>query len=307
LQNLQTVQNRNGLRVNNHFDGDALNFSIEMETGTGKTYVYLRTALELARRYNFTKFIIVVPSIAIKEGVKSSLESMRDHFKFDLGYEPYEASVYNGKSPEVVQSFATSTMTQFMVMTIDAIRGNRKLIIREEREKLNGIAPIDYLAAVNPIVIMDEPQNMESELSSSAINDLNPLCTLRYSATHTKDYNMMYRLDPVDAHREKLVKGIVVANAQQKGTDAKPYVKLLDVRNSPKIQAYLELLVRDKNGNIGRKPLWLNQHDRLDVRTNNDIYEGYIINDISTIPACIDIGSQGILNIGENSISKFSI
>lgn len=298
LQNVKLIQDDNGIEPLNHLKG--MNFSIEMETGTGKTYVYLRTALELARRYNFTKFIIVVPSIAIKEGVKSSLESMRDHFKFDLGYEPYEASVYNGKSPEVVQSFATSTMTQFMVMTIDAIRGNRKLIIREERDKLNGIAPIDYLAAVNPIVIMDEPQNMESELSSSAINDLNPLCTLRYSATHTKDYNMMYRLDPVDAHREKLVKGIVVANAQQKGTDAKPYVKLLDVRNSPKIQAYLELLVRDKNGNIGRKRKWLNQHDRLDVRTNNDIYEGYIINDISTIPACVDIGSQGILNLGEN-------
>lgn len=298
LENVKQIQDENGIEPTEHLSG--MNFSVEMETGTGKTYVYLRTALELARRYNFNKFIIVVPSVAIKEGVKSSLQSMKDHFKFDLGYEPYEDSAYDGKSPEVVQSFATSTMTQFMVMTIDAIRGNRKLIIREERDKLNGIAPIDYLAAVNPIVIMDEPQNMESELSTSAINDLNPLCTLRYSATHTKDYNMMYRLDPVDAHREKLVKGIVVANAQQRGTDAKPYVKLLDVRNTPKMQAYLELLVRDKNGNIGRKPLWINQHDRLSVRTNNDIYEGYTINDISTIPACVDIGSQGILNLGEN-------
>lgn len=298
LENVQSIQNDNGIEPNLRLDG--MNFSVEMETGTGKTYVYLRTALELAKRYGFNKFIIIVPSVAIKEGVKSSIESMRDHFKLEAGYDPYEASVYDGKSPEVVQSFATSTMTQFMIMTIDAIRGNRKLIVREARDKLNGIAPIDYLAAVNPIVIMDEPQNMESELSTSAIADLNPMCTLRYSATHTRDYNMMYRLDPVDAHREKLVKGIVVANAQQKGSDAKPYVKLLDVRNSPRLEAYLELLVRDKNGNTGRKPLWVKQHDKLEIRTGNSIYEGYTINEISTIPVNVEIGTHGVLMLGDN-------
>lgn len=298
LQNVRAIQNENGIEPATKLDG--MNFSVEMETGTGKTYVYLRTALELAKRYGFNKFIIIVPSIAIKEGVKSSIESMRDHFQFEAGYDPYEASVYDGKSPEVVQSFATSTMTQFMIMTIDAIRGNRKLIIREARDKLNGIAPLEYLAAVNPVVIMDEPQNMESDLSTSAIADLNPMCTLRYSATHTRNYNMMYRLDPVDAHREKLVKGIVVASAQQKGSDAKPYVKLLEVRNTPKLQAYLELLVRDKNGNIGRKPLWVNHHDKLDIRTGNSIYEGYTINDISTIPANVEIGTHGVLMLGDN-------
>ncbi len=297
LENVRAIQNENGIEPTNKLDG--MNFSIEMETGTGKTYVYLRTAFELAKRYSFTKFIIIVPSIAIKEGVKSSIESMRDHFR-DIYATPFDMNVYDGKSPEVVQSFATSTTLQFMIMTIDAIRGNRKLIIREERDKLNGIAPIDYLAAVNPIVIMDEPQNMESELSTSAIADLNPLCTLRYSATHTRDYNMMYRLDPVDAHREKLVKGIVVANAQQKGSDAKPYIKLLDVRNTPKLQAYIEILVRDRNGNIGRKPLWVNHHDKLDIRTGNSIYEGYTINDISTVPANVEIGTHGVLMIGDN-------
>lgn len=298
LENVRVIQNENGIDPSAKLDG--MNFSVEMETGTGKTYVYLRTALELSKRYGFNKFIIIVPSIAIKEGVKSSLESMKDHFRYEAGYDPYEATIYDGKSPEVVQSFATSTMTQFMIMTIDAIRGNRKLIIREARDKLNGIAPLEYLGAVNPIVIMDEPQNMESELSTSAIADLNPLATLRYSATHTRDYNMMYRLDPVDAHREKLVKGIIVANAQQKGSDAKPYIKLLDVRNSPKLQAYVEVLVRDKNGNVGRKPLWVNHHDKLDIRTGNSIYEGYTINDISTIPANIEVGTQGVLMLNEN-------
>lgn len=298
LENVRAIQDDNGIEPAERLDG--MNFSVEMETGTGKTYVYLRTALELSKRYGFNKFIIIVPSIAIKEGVKSSIEAMRDHFRFEAGYDPYEAMVYDGKSPEVVQSFATSTMTQFMIMTIDAIRGNRKLIIREQRDKLNGIAPIDYLSAVNPIVIMDEPQNMESELSTSAIADLNPMATLRYSATHTRDYNMMYRLDPVDAHREKLVKGIVVANAQQKGSDAKPYIKLLDVRNSPRLEAYVEVLVRDRNGNIGRKPLWVKHHDKLDIRTGNSIYEGYTINEISTIPANVEIGTHGVLMLGDN-------
>ena len=298
LENVRAIQDDNGIEPAERLDG--MNFSVEMETGTGKTYVYLRTALELSKRYGFNKFIIIVPSIAIKEGVRSSIEAMRAHFRFEAGYDPYEAMVYDGKSPEVVQSFATSTMTQFMIMTIDAIRGNRKLVIREQRDKLNGIAPLEYLAAVNPIVIMDEPQNMESELSTSAIADLNPMATLRYSATHTRDYNMMYRLDPVDAHREKLVKGIVVANAQQKGSDAKPYIKLLDVRNSPRLEAYVEVLVRDRNGNIGRKPLWVKHHDKLDIRTGNSIYEGYTINEISTIPANVEIGTHGVLMLGDN-------
>jgi len=256
LENVVNIQNENGIEPVASLAG--MNFSVEMETGTGKTYVYLRTALEMSKRYGFRKFIIIVPSIAIKEGVKSSIESMRDHFRLEAGYDPYEATVYDGKNPEVVQNFATSTMTQFMIMTIDAIRGDKNTrVIHQERDKLNGIAPIEYLATVNPIVIMDEPQNMESELASSAIADLNPMCTLRYSATHRKEYNMMYRLDPVDAHREKLVKGIVVANAQQQGTDAKPYVKLLETRNDRGFEAKLELLVRDRNGNVGRKPLWV--------------------------------------------------
>jgi len=298
LENVRAVQEDNGEEPAAHLDG--LNFSIEMETGTGKTYVYLRTALELAKQYNFTKFIIIVPSIAIKEGVKSSLDSMKEHFTKELGYSPYEATVYDGRNPEVVQSFATSTMTQFMVITIDSIRGNRKLIVREARDRLNGIAPMEYLAAVNPIIIMDEPQNMESDLSASAISDLNPMCTLRYSATHTRSYNMMYRLDPVESHRENLVKSIVVANAEQKGSDAKPYIKLLDVRNTPRLEAYVEVLVKDKNGNIGRKPLWVKHHDDLAIRTNNDVYDSYTINDIATVPANIEIGTQGILMLGEN-------
>lgn len=195
LENVQAIQNENGIEPLSRLDG--MNFSIEMETGTGKTYVYLRTAFELARRYNFTKFIIIVPSVAIKEGVKSSIESMRDHF-MELYATPFDMNVYDGKSPEVVQSFATSTNMQFMIMTIQSIKGDKSnRIFHQERDKLNGIAPVDFMAATNPIIIMDEPQNMEGELSGGAIDKLSPLGTLRYSATHRRDYNMMYRLDPV--------------------------------------------------------------------------------------------------------------
>lgn len=298
LENVRAIQNDNGIEPTERLDG--MNFSVEMETGTGKTYVYLRTAFELAKRYNFKKIIIIVPSIAIKEGVKSSIESMREHFK-DMYATPFDVNVYDGKSPEVVQSFATSTTVQFMIMTIQGIKGdNSNRIFHQERDKLNGIAPVDFMAATNPIIIMDEPQNMEGDLAGGAIDKLSPLCTLRYSATHRREYNMMYRLDPVDAHREKLVKGIVVANAQQKGSDAKPYIKLLDVRNTPRLEAYLELLVRDKNGNVGRKPLWVKHHDKLDIRTGNSIYEGYTINEISTIPANVEIGMHGVLMLNEN-------
>lgn len=294
LENVKHIQNTNGVPIISELDG--MNFSIEMETGTGKTYVYLRTAFELAKRYNFRKFIIIVPSIAIKEGVKASIDSMKAHFESEYPGLRAEAIVYDGKNPEVVQSFATSTMMQFMIMTIDSIRGNRKLVVNEARDKLNGIAPIEYLAAVNPIVIMDEPQNMESELSSSAINDLNPMCTLRYSATHKKKYNLMYVLDPVDAHRQNLVKSIVVANAEQKGVDAKPYIKLLETRNkSGSIEAYLEMVFKDKSGKVSKKSAWVKNHQDLAVKTNNDIYEGYIINDINIIPSMVDISPYGIL------------
>ena len=162
LQNLQAVQDRNGLEVVGELAGSALDFDIEMETGTGKTYVYLRTMFELAQRYNFRKFVILVPSTPIKEGVTTSIRLMAKHFQ-DLYAEPFDASVYRGSTPEEVQSFATSTSVQIMVISIHALRGDKNSrVIHQTRDKLNGLRPIDYLRATRPVVIMDEPQNMES-------------------------------------------------------------------------------------------------------------------------------------------------
>lgn len=299
LQNLQNVQNRNGLQVNNKLDGDALNFSIEMETGTGKTYVYLRTIFELSKKYNFTKFIILVPSVAIKEGVATSIRLMKDHFT-ELYSIPFDSFTYSGKSSEEVQAFATSTNVQIMVMTIDSVKGDKNTrIIHQTRDKLNGLKPIEYLAATQPVIIMDEPQNMESELSQSAIGDLNPLCTLRYSATHKNEHNVIYRLDPVDAHEQSLVKQIVVADVVQQGTDAKPYIKLIDVKRDP-WQAKLELVVRTAQG-LTRKQINVKQHQDLAVVTNNDAYaNNWRVSEISLDPASIELTNHGMLMLGES-------
>ncbi|MBE4693658.1 DEAD/DEAH box helicase family protein [Brevibacterium casei] len=305
LANLQRVQDRNGLEVAPSLAGDALDFDIEMETGTGKTYVYLRTIFDLAVRYNFTKFVILVPSVAIREGVSTSIRLMREHFE-NL-YKPhgitFDASIYSGKSAEEVQSFATSTNVQILIMTIDSIRGNANTrIIHQTRDKLNGLRPIDYLKATHPVVIMDEPQNMESQLSQSAVGELDPVFTLRYSATHKKQRNVVYRLDPVDAHDLGLVKQIVVAEVAQQGADATPYIKLVEVRREPSWSARLELSCRKADGSLERRVVSVKQHQELsDARlTNNPIYEGWRINEMSIEPAYVDLTTHGFLYEGES-------
>lgn len=278
---------------------DALDFDIEMETGTGKTYVYLRTIFELAQKYDFTKFVILVPSVAIKEGVTTSIRLMRDHFQ-ELYSTPFDFSVYSGKAAEEVQPFATSTSVQIMVMTIDSVRGDQSTrIMHQRRDKLQGLRPIDYLSATRPVVIMDEPQNMESGPSQSAVGELNPLCTLRYSATHRQQRNVVYRLDPVDAHDLGLVKEIVVADVLQEGADAKPYIKLLNVRRNP-WQARVELVCRKADGSLERKEVSVALHKDLAAVTDNSAYDNnWRINEISLEPAYIELTNHGILQLGE--------
>jgi len=301
LQNLQTVQDRNGLEVVGELAEGSLDFDTEMETGTGKTYVYLRTIFELAKNYSFTKFIILVPSVAIREGVTTSIKLMTKHFQ-DLYATPFDSFVYSGSTPEEVQSFATSTSIQIMVMTIDSLRGDKNTrVIHQTRDKLNGLRPIDYLKATHPVVIMDEPQNMESLLSQSAVGELNPLCTLRYSATHRKTRNVVYRLDPVDAHDLGLVKQIVVAEALQQGADAAPYIKLQSVRNDRGFLASMELAVRrESDGTIQRKTMYVKNGQDLALVTDNSAYEGWLVNELSIEPQSVDVFPHGWLQAGES-------
>ena len=305
LANLQRVQDMNGLEVAPTLhDEDRLDFDIEMETGTGKTYVYLRTMFELAVRYNFTKFVVLVPSVAIREGVSTSIRLMRSHFEnlYSKYQITFDSSIYSGKNPDEVRPFATAINVQIMIMTIDSIRGtaNSRVFLRD-RNQLNGLTPRDFIRATQPVVIMDEPQNMKTDAAEDAIRDLNPAFILRYSATHEKQRNVVYRLDPVDAHDLGLVKQIVVAEVQQQGADATPYIKLVEVRREPSWSARLELSCRKADGSLERRVVSVKQHQELsDARiTNNPIYEGWRINEMSIQPAYVDLTKHGFLHEGE--------
>lgn len=298
--NLRRIQDRNGLDINDE-PVDGLQFDIEMETGTGKTYVYLRTAFELASQYHFNKFIILVPSVAIREGVKTSIQLMRDHFHHLYPQINMDCTVYSGDRAEEVRDFATATSLQIMVMTIDSIRGDKNTrIIHQQRDKLSGLRPLDFLQATRPIVIMDEPQNMESLLARSTVAELNPLCTLRYSATHRKKRNVVYRLDPLDAHRLELVKKIVLSDALELGSAARPYVKLLEVKRNP-FKATLELVVKKKDESYTKKKVSATQGTDLErLSGGNPAYGGnWRINEISVQPEQIELSNYGYLRVGE--------
>ena len=218
LANLNEVQLRNGLRPSPSLaSGD---FTVEMETGTGKTYVYLRTIFELNRRFGFTKFVIVVPSVAIKEGVYKTLQITEDHFRTLYANTPFDYFLYDSAKLGQVRNFATSPNIQIMVVTVGAINKKDVNNLYKDSEKTGGEKPIDLIRSTRPILIVDEPQSVDGGLQGQgkqALGAMNPLCTLRYSATHVDKHHMVYRLDAVDAYERKLVKQIEVAAAAVEG------------------------------------------------------------------------------------------
>ena len=230
LANLQQVQLRNGLRQDQELRSRGgvrdLDFAVEMETGTGKTYVYLRTILELHKRYGWTKFIIVVPSVAIRAGVLKSLHITRDHLRSIYDGVAIEHHEYASGDLSRVRDFAISRNVRVMVMTVDAINKPETNVFYQQHEKTNFDRPIDLIRGTNPVVILDEPQSIEGgdeAAGAKAVRALNPLATLRYSATHLRKVHEVYRLNAVDAYREKLVKRIEVAGAKVEG--AQPAVR----------------------------------------------------------------------------------
>ena len=245
------------------FDGPANqarpcpHFSVEMETGTGKTYVYLRTIFELSRRYGFQKFIIVVPSVAIREGVLKNIEITADHFRALYNNLPFEHFVYDAKKVNRLRHFATSNTLQILIINIDAFRKNftgteeeqKSNVIYKESDRLSGRQPIEFVQAARPIVVIDEPQSVDStEKAQEAIRALNPLCTLRYSATHRNLYNLVYRLDPVRAFELRLVKQIVVASAVAEGAANDAFVRVEKIDYRKGIKAKLRIHVQSKDG-----------------------------------------------------------
>ena len=292
-------------------------FCIEMETGTGKTYVYIKTIFELNRKYGFTKFIIVVPSVAIREGVYKSFEITKEHFGLQYDNVPCRYFIYNSAKLSDVRQFATSANIEIMIINIDAFK-KAENIINQAQDKLNGETAMRYIQDTNPIVIIDEPQSVDNTAKAKeAIASLNPLCVLRYSATHREKINLLYRLTPVDAYQMGLVKQISVSSNQVSGGFNQPYVRLVSVSNDKGFRAKVEMDVRGKDGKVSRRTVTVKPGDDLFLLSGErELYEGYSIAGIDCTPEYehIEFGNteevalgKAIGDIDENIVKRAQI
>ena len=280
--NLLDIQLRNGLPQSNILQsGD---FTIEMETGTGKTYVYLRTIFELNKRYGFSKFIIVVPSIAIKEGVYKTIQVTEEHFRSIYSGVPFDYFLYDSNKLGQVRNFVFSNHIQIMIITVGAINKKDVNNLYKDSEKTGGERPIDLIKATNPIIIVDEPQSVDGGLKGqgkAALESMMPLCTLRYSATHIYEHHMIYRLHAVDAYERRLVKQIEVASAIIEDAHNKPFVQLISTSSrNGNISAKVELDVETSNG-INRQNMTVYDGEDLEQITGRAIYHNCFIGEIS--------------------------
>ena len=300
LANTRAIQERNGIEKTAELQGR--DFSIEMETGTGKTYVYLRSIFALNKRYGFKKFIVVVPSVAIREGVLKSIEMMRAHFQALYDRVPFNHFVYDSNRLVTVRQFSDSNHIQIMVINIQAFQKDvgdgapeaesldeaalKKLnVIYRDNDRMGG-KPIEFIQAARPIVIIDEPQSVDTTVKSRrAIAQLNPALTLRYSATHRNPYNLLYRLGPIEAYDQRLVKRIEVASIRADEDYSGAYVKLLETDNTKGIRARLEI---HKNGPAGPKAakVWVSKgKDLYQLSGEHFPYaQGFVVENIDTTP-----------------------
>jgi type III restriction enzyme len=283
VANLKDVQLRGGLAPSTGLNsGD---FTVEMETGTGKTYVYLRTIFELNKLYGFTKFVIVVPSVAIKEGVYKTLQITEEHFKGLYSGQPYDYFLYDSAKLGQVRNFATSPNIQIMVVTVGAINKKDVNNLYKDSEKTGGERPIDLIRATHPILIVDEPQSVDGGLSGAgknALGEMNPLCTLRYSATHADKHHMVFRLDAVDAYERKLVKQIEVASLEVEGGHNKAYVRFISASNGKgPITARVEIDVLEGK-QVRRKEVVVQDGDNLEELAGRALYADSRIGEIRT-------------------------
>ena len=309
-RNTHRVQERNGLsrsqilEVGGTANGNLLkcgmNFSIEMETGTGKTYVYLRTIHELHEQYGWKKFIIVVPSVAIREGVLKNLEITREHFA-DLYRKPeMNYYVWDSKKTGQAREFATNATLQIMVITIDSFAKAANIMNKQSDYG----RPLDFIRATSPVVIIDEPQNMETEVRKAAIESLHPLCTLRYSATHKNPYNLLYRLTPVDAYDKYLVKKIEVHSVLSEDSYNDAYVNVvkLERKGKSRIIAHVEVDASDEYG-LQRRVVKVSPGDDLAELTGRAVYENYVVERIDFIEQAVEFANGKTVYVGQKDES----
>ena len=312
LANLQIIQANNEINVTDKLDG--MHFSIEMETGTGKTYVYLRTIYELNKLYGFKKFVIVVPSVAIREGVLKNLEITHEHFQMLYDNVPVNFQVYDSTKVSTLRGFTTTNNIEVLVINIDSFAKDEN-IINKPNDKLNGQKPVEFIQATNPIVIVDEPQNMETEKRIAAIENLKALCSLRYSATHRNQYNLTYSLNPVKAYDLGLVKQIEVDSIIEENAYNDAFVSVESITaTKTKVTAKVSIN-SNENGGVKKKTLTVKVGDDLYKLSNErEIYaDGYIIEEIDAVNQCISISNGNLLYKGDSQggltdeIMKFQI
>lgn len=328
LKNLHAVQRNHGIEPSAVLEqmklddgtpvGTFPNFTVEMETGTGKTYVYLRTIRELSKTYGFKKFVIVVPSVAIREGVLKSLQITKEHFQTLYDYERTEFMVYDSAKVNQLRNFALSDAIQILVINIDAFAkdsteasGNGTTGAARKKSKGNvinqvretGVAPIEFIQAAHPIVILDEPQNLETDIRKQAIARLKPLCTLRYSATHRNTYNLIHSLDPVRAYELGLVKQIGVDSVIELKDANQAFIEVESFKTGKRsVSAKLTIWVNQASGPAKKTVTVKNGDDLYAEKFSNkrEIYrDGFIVNEIDAGEGYVTFANDVRVRLGQ--------
>ena len=309
LENIQAVQRGQNLPVSEALVKTKIasfNLDVEMETGTGKTYVYIKTIFELNQRYGWSKFIIVVPSIAIREGVYKSLQITADHFLESYGKKA-RFFIYNSKQLHQLESFSSDAGINVMVINVQAFnatgKDNRR--IYEAQDDFQSRKPIDVISANQPILILDEPQKMEGGKTLDSLVNFKPLMVLRYSATHKTIHNKVHRLDALDAYNQKLVKKIAVRGISVKGlagTNAYLYLQSIEISPKKPPQARVEFEQKLAGGKIKRIVRKLGKGDNLfDLSDGLDQYRGFVVSDINAYSDTLSFTNGVELTVGDAS------
>ncbi|WGK69600.1 DEAD/DEAH box helicase family protein [Candidatus Haliotispira prima] len=304
LKNIQKIQQQNDLHESQQIERPkrvklGYNLTIEMETGTGKTYTYIRSMYELHKKYGWSKYIVIVPGIAIREGVYKSFQLTQDHFQELYGHK-INPFIYNSGRPQDIENFASDSRISVMIINTQAFnaRGADSRRIYQELDQFGTRRPIDIIAQTNPILIIDEPQSVDGEQTLKSMPDFNPLFTLRYSATHKVDYNKVYRLDALDAYNKRLVKKIQVKGINLRGstgTHGYLYLENISLSTTKPPFAYIEHEKRTVSGSIGKKRVKVAEGYNLYEQSGNmPAYKNQTVTEINGYRNKIVVGGQDV-------------
>ena len=305
LENIQAVQSRNDLHDSAKIERpkgvkDGFNLTVEMETGTGKTYTYIRTMYELQKKYGWSKYIVIVPSVAIREGVYKSFQVTQDHFQEMYG-QKIAPFIYNSSRPQDVENFASDSRISVMIINTQAFNKKHTNVMHEASDRFGSRKPIEIIAQTNPIIIIDEPQSMSGDKTLDSMQEFKPLFSLRYSATHKVDYNKVYRLDALDAYNEKLVKKIQVKGISIKGssgTQGYMYLEKVLISSTQPPLALLEFEERHGNGVRSVRKKLQQGSNLFELSGNLPAYQNAIIQNINGLSGTVEINGQ-IITEGE--------